>query len=276
MIFIQIFIILFVLMFVFHVLTKSYLNPYKLIMVIGKKGSGKTTYLTKQAIKHLRSGWQVYSTVYIPGTNLFEVSDLGKFTFPPDSLVLIDEVGLIWDNRDFSSFPKYVRDFFKFQRQYRIKVILFSQIFDIDKKLRDLTDQMFILTNQLRVFSVARRIVKNITIYKGGEGRPSTLADDFTYAPLLSPSSIDITWIPRWTVFFKSFNPPYLKFIKYEYAYPNEFQVACMSNKYFWRFWLQDRCIGFKSFLKTLVHNLYNTFYYNFCNIKWWISKLKK
>lgn len=98
---------------VFNGLTRKYLNPYKLNMVIGKKGSGKTTLLTKLAIKALKKGKTVYSTVEIPGTYLFDPLKVGDFTFKPNSLVLIDEVGLIWDNRNFKNFNSKWTYFFK-------------------------------------------------------------------------------------------------------------------------------------------------------------------
>ena len=59
-------IILFILFFVFDRCTRSYVNPYKLIMIFGKKGSGKTTTLTKIAISDIKKGKKVYSTVKIP------------------------------------------------------------------------------------------------------------------------------------------------------------------------------------------------------------------
>ena len=49
-------------------LIKSYDNPYKLVMIYGKKGSGKTTYLTKQAIKFNLKGWYVFSNTEIFNT----------------------------------------------------------------------------------------------------------------------------------------------------------------------------------------------------------------
>lgn len=99
-------IILFIIvgLFLFERATRSYLNPYKLIFLFGKKGSGKTTNLTKIALEHLKKGWKVYSTIEIPGTTLFDVQDIGKRTFPEKSCILIDEVGMIWDNRDFKQF----------------------------------------------------------------------------------------------------------------------------------------------------------------------------
>ena len=43
--------------------TRKYLNPYKLYLVFGKKGSGKSTYLVKLARKHLKKGWIVYTNM---------------------------------------------------------------------------------------------------------------------------------------------------------------------------------------------------------------------
>ena len=64
--------------YLFDKMTRSYLNSYKLIMIFGKKGSGKTTYLTKTAIKEMKKGHVVYSTIYIPGTHMFNVDDIGS------------------------------------------------------------------------------------------------------------------------------------------------------------------------------------------------------
>ena len=131
MIFIYLILFLIVFYFVFDRLTKNYLNPYKLIFIFGKKGSGKTTTLTKIALDHIRKGYKVYSTIEIPGTYLFDIREIGLRTFEPKSIVLCDEIVMVWDARDFSKFPKYVRDFFKYQRQYKLKVYLFSQTIPI-------------------------------------------------------------------------------------------------------------------------------------------------
>ena len=96
----------------------------------------------------------------------FDPNDIGFYDFEPESIILIDEVGMVWDNRDYKNFKPQTRDFFKLQRHAKLKIYLFSQTFDIDKKLRDLTDEMYLLTNRLRVWSSARRIDKTITISK--------------------------------------------------------------------------------------------------------------
>ena len=73
---------------VFHFATRKYLNPYKLYMVFGKKGSGKSTLMTRLALDHLGKGWRVYCTepINVPGVRLFDVSDIGKLV-----MVSLDE-----------------------------------------------------------------------------------------------------------------------------------------------------------------------------------------
>lgn len=219
--------------FIYDRLTKSYLNPYKLIMVFGKKGSGKTTYLTKVALKNIRAGRKVYSTIYIPGTELFSVSDIGNYTFPKGSVILIDEVGMIWDNRDFKNFKPNVRDYFKYQRQYKNTVYLFSQTFDVDLKLRNLTDEMYLLKNVGRIFSVARKINKNITIQKGDEGKASTLVDDYVFASIFEKNGIQFTFIPRYVDFFKSYDPKPLPNIESVYCDMSARQVSLVRTRDF-------------------------------------------
>ena len=73
----------------------KYRNPYKLFMVFGKKGSGKTTLMCKMALKYRKKGWHVYSNVHIPGTYHFDTVDIGVAHFPENSILLIDEVGLV-------------------------------------------------------------------------------------------------------------------------------------------------------------------------------------
>lgn len=187
-------------------------NPYKLIMIFGKKGSGKTTYLTKLAMKYLKIGRPVYSTADIAGTYVFNPTDLGFIHIPPNAVILIDEVGLIWNNRDFKSFKKEYREYFKMQRQYRHTVYLFSQAFDIDKSLRELTDAMYLMRSYFSVYSVARRINRRITIVNAnsaGGGGESHIADDLAFDSLLLfwAGSVKITWIPKYAKYFKSFNP---------------------------------------------------------------------
>ncbi len=242
-------IMLWILLFlaVFVLLTQKYYNPYKLIMIFGKKGSGKSTTLTKFALQHIKNNWTVYSTERIPGTyyinpdwiGFVQLEDFNYKPFNPDEykglirllkiirnwifpyrpkiLLLVDEVGMIWDNRNYKNFKPEVRNFFKLQRHYNVKCVLFSQTFDIDKKLRDLTDQMFLVCNFARVFTYGKRIRKFITIKDSQTDDSSSLAEGLEFDSFLWfwLGSRTLTFIPRWSKYFNSFEAPELQRVDY-------------------------------------------------------------
>ena len=60
----------------------------------------------------------------------------------PHSVIFCDEINLLWDNRDFKSFPKDMQKYFRLQRHYKHIFIGFSQTYDCDKKIRDLADEL--------------------------------------------------------------------------------------------------------------------------------------
>lgn len=177
-------------------------------MVFGKKGSGKTTFLAKTAYQYLKKGFSVYSTEKIPGVIQFQVENIGKVTFPENSVILIDEVGMIWDNRNFKTFKPEVRDYFKYQRHEKHIVYLFSQTFDVDIKLRNLTDCMYLCVNHFGWISIARKIKRSITLVHPQGDAESRIADDLEFEPLLfslfGAKTIIFTFIPRWAPLFDS------------------------------------------------------------------------
>lgn len=197
---------------VFHFSTRKYLNPYKLIFIFAKKGQGKSTLLTKMALQHLKRGWDVYSTEPIPGCHLIAPEDIGYFEFPWHSLVVIDEIGMIWDNRNFKNFKPEVRDWFKLQRHRKCKVICASQSFDVDKKIRDLADDMFLLQKKFRVFSYGKRILKILDITEATGDSESRIVDNLKFDSILWfwAGSRTLTFIPAWTKYFNTFAAPEL------------------------------------------------------------------
>lgn len=209
-------IILFVVMFAFAYLTRNYRNNYKLYMVFGKKGSGKSTFLTSQAVKYIKKGWVVYTNMLdcaVNGVRLINVKDIGDFVPESNSLLLIDEVGMIWDNRDFKNFRPAVRDFFKLQRHYKVVCILASQTWDIDKKLRDLTDGMFLFVNVFNVFSVGKRIVRKIVLTESTSEAESRISENLKFAPIWNWKFL---FIPAWKQYYNSFDVPDMPKINYE------------------------------------------------------------
>lgn len=216
-------VLLFILLFmgVFLFVTRKYSNPYKLIMVFGKKGSGKSTLIAKLTKRYIKRGYVVYSNVNmsIPGVRIFDVQDIGKFIFPEGAVVFIDEVGMIWDNRDFKKFRTDVRDYFKLQRHYKNTVYLFSQTFDIDVKLRNLTDHMYMVKNYANVFSVAHRISRKLVVVEPTAESEGRIADGYELQPLFlqifGMKIVYVTFIPHWIKYFDSFSQADLPDMKY-------------------------------------------------------------
>lgn len=189
---------------IWHLLTRRYLNPYRLYLVFGKKGSGKSTYLVKLAKQHLKRGWIVYTNMeelFMPGVRHFKIQHLGDFVPERRSLLLLDEVGMIWDARDYKCFKPQVRDFFKLQRHYHVKVYMASQTFDVDKKLRDLCDGMFLHTNFMRVFTLGKRITRKIVIVEATAEAESRISENLVICPFWDWT---LTFIPKWAKFFDS------------------------------------------------------------------------
>lgn len=139
-------------------------NPYTLKLIVGSKGSGKSLLMAQIANKH---DGPIYSNMDI-GFPLEK--EYWKQRFEPDSLVMIDEVGVIHSNRDFKSMPREAIEWYKMQRKLRITVVLSSQTMDVDKKIRDLCDAI-ILVQRFSFFCVARAyksVISMITTPEGG------------------------------------------------------------------------------------------------------------
>lgn len=206
------FLFLMVFFFCFQIATLPFSNPYTLTMIFGKKGSGKTTTMVKLAYYAHKQGKEVYANIPLPGCYLIKDEDIGFKQIPPGSLLLIDEVGMIWDNRQFKSFKPEVRDWFKLQRHYKVKVYLFSQTFDIDKKLRDLTDDMYLIEKRFRIFAYGKRILKKCVLTEASPDQPSRIDENLKFDSLLFfwAGSRTLTLIPRWAESFDSFAAPAL------------------------------------------------------------------
>lgn len=181
---------LIIFLFVFFIgLNFKYRNPYKLIFVFGKKGAGKSCYMVRMMHRYLRRGWNVYTDmadIKIPGVRIISVFDLSVFRPEPRSLVCLDEVGISMDNRSFKSFPPGLRDFFKYVRKMQITVVMNSQAFDVDKKVRDTTDSMLLLQSIGSIFCIARPIRRTITLTHPSADSESRIADLLRFGSIFS------------------------------------------------------------------------------------------
>lgn len=208
-------------MLVWHLVTKKFLNPFKFVMVVGKKGSGKTTWGVKLAYQYMKKGYKVYSNIDIPGVYSFNPLHIGKYTFPPYSVVIIDEINRYWDNRNWKNTLIETLEWFRYERQYKVKVYGLSQTYDIDPKLRRLADDLYLAKNVARVFCWYKRVLKWPDLKQAeGEGEARIVDmvkfDSILMAPF---GSRKLVYIPRWTKYFKSYNPPPLPEIPSEYLW---------------------------------------------------------
>lgn len=206
----------------FALFCSQYGNPYKLILIFGKKGCGKTTFITKKSWQLCNKGVQVYLDAPVnfehENLHIFNPREFGQKAFPPDSVIFMDEVGITFDNRKFKNLPDCVRDYFKYQRHYKNTIYMFSQDFDVDIKIRKLTDYMYLMENKMNVFSVARRIRRTIDIVQATGESESRIVDNLEFVPvwmsLFGINTMIVTYIPKWVNKFNSYNVEDLPFFE--------------------------------------------------------------
>lgn len=198
-------VIIFSAFLIFDLLTRKFLDPWKLIMVFGKKGSGKSTLAAKLAVQYLRKGFTVYTNMRdmnIEGVRYFDVSMLGDFVPALKSLVLIDEAGSCYDARKWEKFKSSTSDFYRYQRHHQCLVYLFSQDFDVDKRLRSLTDHFYLVVKVFRLFTLAKRVDRAVRLVEPTADSDGRFADGLKYS---SFTTWKLTYIPRYSKYFNSF-----------------------------------------------------------------------
>lgn len=141
----------------------------------GVPGCGKTTLLTMLAQKELRkmaNGKSPYKHVltnfYCEGCERINLSDLGDYDIE-DSLILLDEITLDADSRDFKTFSQAKKLFFVLHRHVGCDIVYFCQDFSrVDKTIRNLTYDLWYCQKSVfplfREFTICKRIFRNINI----------------------------------------------------------------------------------------------------------------
>lgn len=139
MVYVILFVIIFILWFVIY--KSKYINPYKVTLICGAKGSGKSTYAVHLALKYLNKKfwvwdnsirrfaphrWHVYTNMHMQLDGIYYLDrpeDIGKFTVPEYSVLIFDEINTLpgWDNRDFKNMAKSTITWIRYARQYRVK-----------------------------------------------------------------------------------------------------------------------------------------------------------
>lgn len=124
-----------------------------IIGVFGLPGMGKTTFLAKCAYRwtHGKSfmgippAQIVFTNFQCPGCYKLDFNELGLFNFH-DCNIIIDEIMLLADCRNFKTFPEHLKAFFALHRRSHTNVIWCSQSWrDCDLKIRALTERFYLL-----------------------------------------------------------------------------------------------------------------------------------
>lgn len=194
-------------MIAWHFLTLKYINPYTMRLFIAAKGIGKSASAAKFLIKQQKYGNKVYTNmddVQIPGVRVYETLDLGHKKVE-NAYLQIEEVSLYFDNRNYKSTSKEFIRWLRSVRHHHLKVDLFTQSYDCDKKIRTMCDDIYIGSKYFRVLTIWRRLRKSIAIKDAALDAESQIVDELKFTPWWLPGSILITYIPKYIKYFDSF-----------------------------------------------------------------------
>lgn len=202
------FFVIFLLLFVtaLFFLRKYFVQPYTLNFIFGKKGAGKSLYMVKLMLRYHKLGYVIYSDIVcnLPFVIPIDANDLASYWPVAKSAIFLDEAGLLFDNRNFKNFQRGHTEFFKLQRKCQTVVWLNSQSFDIDKKIRDVVDTMYLQTRFL-FWTICRPIYRDITLTEPTGESESRVADKLRFKSIFSWRW---TFMPRYYKFFDSFDLP--------------------------------------------------------------------
>lgn len=141
----------------------------------GPPGCGKSSVLTIKAqreLKRIAKGKSKYQHVYTnfpcSGCEKIDFFQLGELYYH-DSLIILDEITLYADSRDFKHFSKQAKEFITLHRHFNIDIIISLQDWSrCDKTIRENVVALYYVTNFLwwaKVRPIFRTI--NINEYMG-------------------------------------------------------------------------------------------------------------
>lgn len=149
---------------------------------IGLRGAGKSAFGVKIARKYLKKGIPVYSNYAIKGCYLIDTEDIGYFEIS-NCCLIVDEGGSEISSRDFldknnKSTSKPALRWWRESRKHGVSdIYIFSQTMNVDKQVRELIDQLYIikkgiLPNFSRIYTLKPTIQPNQS-----EGYPTVFWD---------------------------------------------------------------------------------------------------
>jgi len=195
----------------------------------GSPGCGKTSliaFFTQKYFKQYHLFKRLYkiprydyvlSNVPIINASPFDVRDLDSFSPYPRSLLLIDEGGIVYNNRKFKDMPQGTIEFLKLHRHYNCDISVFSQSWeDLDITIRRLCDEIY-KVQKIGQFTFTRLIQRRVGIDK----ETKQIVDQFHQVPLVAspfvPAENAFFFRPFYYKFFDSFETPDRPFLQVDH-----------------------------------------------------------
>lgn len=181
-------------------------SDYGLCTINGVMGSGKSTLLTRYMVEYKLKDWHIFANFDMPFASPIDPKHLADYSYPEDSLLLIDEASTIWQNRQYKKMPLETINWLKDVRKMRLKVVMVSQNNDLDKVIRNLAHETWIL-KRIWLFSIAKRVGQTMDIAQQKDEKGNSTAEgDIIFKYFYQPiTSWKITFIPRYMDLFDSF-----------------------------------------------------------------------
>lgn len=135
----------------------------------GSPGCGKTTLACRMFYKNKKNKRCKYVYQFSNFDNSISyvapsLLELGSWTFPPSSYIVVDEAGIEYNSRKYKTLDQKTIEWFKLHRHYGCDVDFISQSWeDVDITIRRLADQLWYI-KKLGPFSLVRRVYKSVSI----------------------------------------------------------------------------------------------------------------
>ncbi len=172
--------------------------------IFGLPGSGKSLLLgliANRAVRgksinyhslmfgNLRKYKYVYTNFSCEGCYKLDYNKLGILNYS-DCLILVDEIMLLSDARDYKKFTDNLKFFYSEHRKSNCDFIYASQSYDdVDKKIRNRTQQLYYVDQWFWNFSRVRRIVNYFDVSNG------KINEGYVYAPPITDFHF---WRPKY------------------------------------------------------------------------------
>lgn len=111
---------------------------------------------------------------------------------------------MLYSNRDFKTMDKKVIEWVQQLRKQHCRLYGASVAFDIDLKLRDQADYLYLMKKYLRIFSICRQIDKSPELIKANQFTEARITDQLGFVFPLLPGAFIISFIPHWARFFNT------------------------------------------------------------------------